>query len=36
MYIREDDGMVTFSEDGVFQTGKLTLLDKVPGTMLDL
>ncbi len=36
MYIREDDGTVTFSEDGKFQTGKLTLIDKVAGTTLDL
>ncbi len=36
MYIREDDGTVTFSEDGKFQEGKLTLIDKVPGENLDL
>lgn len=36
MYIREDDGKVTFSEDGKFQKGTLTLIDKVPWTKLDL
>jgi hypothetical protein len=36
MYIREDDGTVIFSEDGIFQDWELTLIDKVPGTTLNL
>lgn len=31
MYIREDDGSVTFSEDGTFKASKISLIDKVPG-----
>jgi len=36
MYIREDDGTVTFSEDGKFKDWNLTLIDKVAGTILKL
>lgn len=36
MYIREDDGNITFSEDGKFQNGSMTLIDKAAGSNLDL
>lgn len=36
MYIREDDGNITFSEDGKFQNWSMTLIDKAAGSNLDL
>ena len=36
MYIREDDGNITFSEDGKFQNGTMTLIDKPAGSKINL
>lgn len=36
MYIREDDGNITFSEDGKFQNGTITLIDKPAGSKINL
>ncbi|MCP4523227.1 MAG: DUF4178 domain-containing protein [Candidatus Gracilibacteria bacterium] len=36
MFIREDDGTVVFSQDGIFKESSLTLIDKEPGKYFTL